>query len=90
MDCGESSLFIFDLRIQWHIFSVYINVFSTLNKKGRTEKHRRVGCLSTMSQQAAAGQGSPVTRLRGWGAKHQHNSVMINWLFSYAVKVVSK
>jgi hypothetical protein len=43
-----------------------------------------------MSQQAAAGQGSPVTRLRGWGAKHQHNSVMINWFFSYAVKVVSK
>jgi hypothetical protein len=90
VDCGESLLFIFDLRIQWHIFSVYINVFSTLNKKGRTEKHRRVGCLSTMSQHAAAGQGSPVTRLRGWGAKHQHNSVMINWLFSYAVKVVSK
>jgi hypothetical protein len=56
MDCGESSLFIFDLRIQWHIFSVYINVFSTLNIKrqdrktspGRLSKHdESTGCGGT-------------------------------------------
>ena len=69
----QSSLIRINLRKQCHVFSIYIDDFSTIILKRQdgeiSWRHCREGCRSMMSHQAVVGQGLPMAecaRRGGW------------------------